>query len=443
MAKLKNISTQDDWDILLGLISEGTLTPVIGKEMYQYIENDQLLPIDNFLTKNLLEKFESADQTFNNLTDAVNYLVNEKTIDSEKIEKEDIVNHLNTAIKKIEFEFPLLTDLLKIVELKYFVNTTIFYDILEKKVKAVRQQETDFKNFSPNGSITWAKDLAKLNNPLVFNVFGSSTEQPAIGDEDLLEFTSQFNEKLRAAPNLEDSLKIKNLLFIGCAYPGWMIRLALRVFTLQPMSQWGRVNPIRKIYVINDQSSFREEQNKILQNYKAISYEGGTKEFMAELLNQWKKKSGGLYDKPKSVFLSYTRDDKAAVENLEKALELLGNIKCWYDKRELKPGDDWEREIIVHIRDADIFIPLISANSLQHEDGYVQKEWFQGHNEWKYRIDKKISAKYLIPVVIDDSPLYGEALKKHFDTDIHITKIPQGIPDGDFLDAIKKILGLV
>jgi hypothetical protein len=132
-----------------------------------------------------------------------------------------------------------------------------------------------------------------------------------------------------------------------------------------------------------------------------------------------------------------------AVENLKKGIEQLGNITCWYDKRELEPGDDWREKIVVNIRKADIFMPLISANSLEHEDGYVQKEWLQGTNEWIFRNADKKADKYLIPVIIDDTKSYGDKITKHFDSKINFTKVPQGNPDAGFLEDIKKILHLV
>ena len=121
----------------------------------------------------------------------------------------------------------------------------------------------------------------------------------------------------------------------------------------------------------------------------------------------------------------------------------MGNITCWYDKRELEPGDDWREKIVVNIRKADLFMPLISMNSLEHEDGYVQKEWMQGINEWIFRNADKQAGKYLVPVVIDDSKLYNDNIAKHFDSKINIAKVPQGNPDQEFLNDIKKILNLV
>ena len=76
----------------------------------------------------------------------------------------------------------------------------------------------------------------------------------------------------------------------------------------------------------------------------------------------WKQKNP--HQKNKMVFLSYTIKDKEAVENLKKAIETINNVTCWYDNREIVPGDDFKTEIAKNIKSADLFIPLISANSL-------------------------------------------------------------------------------
>jgi len=218
-----------------------------------------------------------------------------------------------------------------------------------------------------------------------------------------------------------------------------MVRFALRLLSNEPLHEWGSK---RTIIIVNDPSTLREEQNNFFKNYDVVTYEGSTSEFVHELSNQWKKRNPNA-GKTKSIFLSYTRADMEAVESMKKGIEQIGNVTCWYDKRELEPGDDWREKIVVNIRKADLFMPLISVNSLEHEDGYVQKEWSQGTNEWIFRNADKKADKYLIPVIIDDSKAYGEKISKHFDSKINFTKVPQGNPNTEFLEDIKKILNLV
>ena len=432
----KIFSDQYDWDELLDLITEKKLTPVLGKEMYTFKDGDKLAPLDNYLSQKILELHKVSDRNASSLSEAVNYLENEK-----EIKTMDIIRKLKSIVKDINFELPLLSEFLKITDLNYFINTAVYNTVLENKIYEARKQKTNSINFSINESLSKCPDLNNLTEPFVFNVFGSllNTVDPALSEEDLLEYTGSFKEKMSSDPNIVNALKNKSLLFLGCSFPDWMVRFALRLLSNEPLHDWGSK---RTVIVVNDPSDLRNEQNSFLKNYDVITYEGSTSEFVNELSGQWKKRNP-TDGKNRSIFLSYTRADMQAVENLKKGIEQIGNITCWYDKRELEPGDDWREKIVVNIRKADLFMPLISANSLEHEDGYVQKEWLQGTNEWVFRNADKKADKYLIPVIIDDSKSYGEKIAKHFDSKINFTKVPQGNPDAEFLEDIKKILNLV
>lgn len=431
----KIISDQYDWDELLDFIAEKKLTPIIGKEMYTYKEGEQSLPLESFLTVKLLELHKITDYKTSSLTQAVNHLEIEK-----RIKPMDIIRKLKSIVKEINFELPSLNQFLKITDLSYFINTAVYNNVLEKLITDSRRQQTTSINFSINETFPDCPDLDKLTTPFVFNVFGSllNTVDPALSEEDMLEYTGHFKEKMNGATNLVNTLKNKNLLFLGCSFPDWMVRFALRLLSNEPMHEWGTK---RTIIVVNDPSDQRTYQNEFLKNYDVVTYEGSTADFVNELHAQWKKRNPNA-GAGKSIFLSYTRADTAAVESMKQGIEQLGNVTCWYDKRELEPGDDWREKIVVSIRKADLFMPLISTNSLEHEDGYVQKEWLQGTNEWIFRNASKADARYLVPVVIDDSKLYSDKISKHFDSKINITKVPEGKPGTEFLEDIKKILNL-
>jgi len=432
----KIISDQYDWDELLDFIAEKKLTPVLGKEMYTFTDGDKLAPLDNYLSQKILELHKITEYKASSLSEAVNYLEIEK-----RVKSMDIIRKLKSIVKDINFELPLLSEFLNIASLNYFINTAVYNNVLEKKIFEARKQPATSINFSINEPFADCPDIDKLTSPFVFNVFGSllNTVDPALSEEDMLEYTGFFKEKMSGATNIVSALKNKNLLFLGCTFPDWMVRFALRLLSNEPLHEWGSK---RTIIVVNDPSDLRNEQSAFLKNYDVITWGGSTSEFVKELSGQWKKRNPGD-GKSKSIFLSYTRADMQAVENLKKGIEQIGNVTCWYDKRELEPGDDWREKIVVNIRKADLFMPLISSNSLEHEDGYVQKEWLQGTNEWIFRNADKKADKYLIPVIIDDTKSYGEKISKHFDSKINFTKVPQGNPDTGFLNDIKKILNLV
>jgi hypothetical protein len=431
----KTLSEQSDWDELLDFISDRQLTPIIGKEMYKFKGNDLLIPIDQYLSKQILDAYKITGEPALSLTQAVNFLAN-----ANKIKMMDIVRKLKSIVKEINFEFPLLTEFLGITDLNYFINTAVYNNVLENNLAEVRKQNPTSINFSINEPFSDSNDLERLQEPFVFNVFGSllNTVDPALSEEDMLEYTGYFKEKMKNATNLINALKNKNLLFLGCAFPDWMVRFILRLLSNEPMHDWGAR---RTIIVVNDPSDLRNIQYDFLKNYDVVTYEGNTNDFVNELSKQWKQKNP-LSIKNKMVFLSYTIKDKDAVENLKKAIEGINHVTCWYDNREIVAGDDFKTEIAKNIKSADLFIPLISANSLMHKDGYVQLEWFTADNVNTFRkIDGK-TEKYLMPVVIDETNPYDTNVPKYF-SELSIGKVPSGNPGQEFINQLRETLNLI
>jgi hypothetical protein len=430
----KNLSEQSDWDELLDFITDRQLTPILGKEMYKFKQDDLLMPVDEYLSRQILELNKVTDQPALTLTQAVNYLVNEK-----KVKTMDIIRKLKLMIKEINFEFPLLSQFLSITDINYYINTAVYNNVLENNLTTIRKQTATSINFSINEPFSDCDDLDKLRVPFVFNVFGSllNTVDPALSEEDMLEYTGHFKEKIKNATNIINALKNKNLLFLGCDFPDWMVRFILRLLSNEPMHDWGSK---RTIIVVNDMSDVRKKQYEFLKNYDVVTYDGNTKDFVEELSSRWKQKNPSSV-KNKMIFLSYTVKDKDAVENLKKAIEGINNVTCWYDNREIVPGDDFKTEIAKNIKSADLFIPLISANSLMHKDGYVQLEWFTADNVNTFRKIDGNTGKYLMPVVIDDTNPYDNNVPKYF-SELSIGKVPAGNPGQEFINHVKETLNL-
>lgn len=427
------ISEQSDWDELISFISSKKLTPVIGKEMYKFREDGALQSIESYLSKQLLERSKVTDMPAMPLSDAVDYLGYEKNQ-----KPRDIKSKLIAIEESISFDFPLLSDFLKIKDLNYFINTSVYNRVLEKMIKEARKQEVTSINFSLNEPFTDSDNLEKLEAPFVFNVFGSlqNTVDPALGQEDIMEYAGNFKEKMAAAINISNALKNRNILFLGCAFPDWMMHFTLRLLANEPMHEWGQN---RTIIIVNDDTDYRKKLADKLKNYDVVTYEGNTSDFVEELTRQWQQKNPDDENK-KKIFLSYTRADKEIVENVKQALENMGGVTCWYDNRDLEPGDNWLEKIVVSIRKADFFLPIISNNSLQHKDGYVHKEWAQGQTEWVYRNSSNHTGNYLIPVVVDNSDANSESIAEFFDGNINRIKIEGGNPDEEFLTKIKATL---
>ena len=138
----KIISDQYDWDELLEFIAEKKLTPVIGREMYTFNDGERLAPLDHYLSQKILELHKIADYKAASLPEAVNYLEIEK-----KIKSMDIIRKLKSIVKDINFELPLLNDFLSITSLNYFINTTVYNTVLEKKNSRGKKTGRHFDKF--------------------------------------------------------------------------------------------------------------------------------------------------------------------------------------------------------------------------------------------------------------------------------------------------------
>jgi hypothetical protein len=72
------------------------------------------------------------------------------------------------------------------------------------------------------------------------------------------------------------------------------------------------------------------------------------------------------------VFLCHASDDKPAVRLLYSRLRANG-FEPWIDEENLLPGQDWQREIPIVVRNSDVAIVCLSKSSI-NKAGYIQKE---------------------------------------------------------------------
>lgn len=430
---IKSIATQNDWDDLLDMILGKQVTPVLGKEVYQFLnpQSNQSELLDGWLARQLLSSYQVSGQPEMGLTQAVNYLVGEK-----KVKSWDLVRPLKNWTKSVSFGFPILDQLAGITDLTYFLNTEVYDDILVHALENHTQKTVTNLNWSAR-QFRDCEALESLTAPLVLNIFGSlNAVDLALSDEELLEYTGSFFEGIKSTPNILNALD-QNLLFIGCDFPDWMSRFVIRLLSNEPLHQWGDSN--RKVYFINNDNQFQSQPLDFLRNYELTTYNGTTSEFVQELGSQWQRKNG----KSKMVFLSYSRKDKDSVESLKTSLETIPNLSCWYDKDDITAGDDFKEDIIVNIKKADLFIPLLSANSLADKDSYVFKEWSQADiiKVVKKEENQQVG-NFLMPVTIDDTDRADARIPDFFKS-LNIEQVLQGKPDDKFISDLKKVLGLI
>lgn len=105
--------------------------------------------------------------------------------------------------------------------------------------------------------------------------------------------------------------------------------------------------------------------------------------------------SGGTTEN-QLIFLSYSSPDYNAVLEFYEYL-YSKNYDVWFDKRRLKPGQNWDFEIKRALKAASIIVVFISNNSVDRR-GYVQREIRLALEQAETRLIDDI---YVIPVLLD------------------------------------------
>ena len=125
-----------------------------------------------------------------------------------------------------------------------------------------------------------------------------------------------------------------------------------------------------------------------------------------------------------TVFLSYAKEDRAAVLLIRDALPNFG-LEAWYDESDLLGGDAWDQKIRRQIRDCDFFMPVISANTEARREGYFRREWRLAVER---TLDMTDDTVFLVPVVLDDTAEAHARVPDKFRT-VQWTRIPGGQPN--------------
>lgn len=130
--------------------------------------------------------------------------------------------------------------------------------------------------------------------------------------------------------------------------------------------------------------------------------------------------------KAANTFISYARIDVDIVESIYGML-LYKNHHPWMDIHDIHGGENWLRAIYKAIEKSDIFIAVLSNNSVSRR-GIIQKELKKALDKWDGMLPDDI---YIIPIRIDDCPI--PELLKH----IQILEWNNGNGEKKLLEAIK------
>ncbi len=142
-----------------------------------------------------------------------------------------------------------------------------------------------------------------------------------------------------------------------------------------------------------------------------------------------------MTDPGRAVFLSYASQDARAAQRLCEVLRNAG-VTVWFDQSELRGGDSWDASIRQQIKSCYLFVPMISANTQEREEGYFRREW-------KLAVDRTSDMAgdraFLLPVVIDGTSDLQARVPEKF-REVQRTRLLEGANTDAFVEHVRRLL---
>mgnify|MGYP001434092223 CR=1 FL=1 len=433
---------EDAWDDLLSFIEERRVIPIVGPELLMITtEHGPRLLLD-WVAEKLAARLNvdvSALPRPYTLNDVICWFL------SARGRREEAYVRLRSIIKEANFEPPAaLRKLAAITDFDLYVTTT-FDALLETAINQERfggVPSTEVLSYSPNRVIDLPSERDQLQRPLVYHLFGKLAASPSyvISDEDLLEFICALQSERLAPEKLFHELEHNHLLFIGSNFTNWLARLFLRMAKRHRLSDPRDVGEV----LADDHSGQDDRLVSFLQQVSVRTriYQGAER-FVDELHARWQARripvSAAASPAParflppprempdNAVFISYAREDLAAVQQIKSGLEAAG-IVTWFDMDRLQVGEDYDRQIQRNIARCSYFIPVVSAHTQRRLEGYFRREWSYAMDRVRNMAD---GALFILPVSIDDTTA-AEALVPDKFKALHFSHLPGGHVPFDF-----------
>ncbi len=442
------LGTLDDdaWDDLLSFIEERRVIPIVGPELLLVsTERGPRLLMDwvaEKLAGRLNVNIAELPQPYT-LNDVICWFL------SARGRREEAYVRMRSIIKEANFEPPAaLRRLAAITDFDLFVSTT-FDPLLESAINLERfngAPSTEVLSYAPNRVADLPVERDRLQRPVVYHLFGKVSASPTyvISDEDLLEYICALQSEHLAPEKLFHELEHSHLLFIGSNFTNWLARLFLRMAKRQRLSDPRDVGEV----LADDHSSQDDRLMAFLQQVSVRTriYRGAER-FVEELHERWqarRKPAAAAAPSPaarfapparempdNAVFISYAREDLAAVQLIKAGLETAG-ITTWFDIDRLEGGDDYDRKIQRNIARCSYFIPVISVNTERRLEGYFRREWSYAMDRVRNMAD---GALFILPVSVDATNAAGALVPDKFKA-LHFTQLPGGQVPPEFAQRL-------
>ncbi len=439
------------WDQLTQLIAEERVVPVLGRDLLIVRYKGREERLYALVAKRLAQYLQVAGDELpmggEIYTVVCRYLEHGNRI-------EDVYAALKVVMPVAE-ELSIPEPLLKLAAIhpfKLFVTTT-FDPLLVRAINHVRfdgTSKTRVLSYSPNAVEDLPGPIDTLDRPTAYYLLGRLSAIPAyaVTEEDILEFLHSLQSASRHPNLLLDELNRANLLILGCGFEDWLARFFMRATKRHRLlGATGGTDYVADAKITND-----TDLVLFLRRFSTRTklYEGGgALKFIDELHRRWterfpQRQSDGRTDtrpfvsadqmEPGVVFLSYASEDKSVAVKIKEALEDVG-VDVFFDKNDLRAGEDYEVKLRRAISESSLFLPVISQNTLTRQRRFFRIEWNQALEE---ALKVAPSERYIIPVVIDATSPTEPGLPERF-RKLHWESLPDGRVAMDFANMIRTL----
>jgi len=427
------------WDQLLESIEREQVIPIVGPGLSLISAEDGEIPLEKFLAVELGKRFRIDGDNDVTLSDIVaGCLKGGRPID-------ELYTVINTVLSQSPVEAAGgLRKLAKIENFKLFVTTS--FDLLleqaidQERFNGARQtvslgyNKRDVQDCDVRGS------LRRLQNPVVYHLLGklSPLREYVLSDDDLLEFIYDLHNGPRPE-QLFDALRANYLLLLGGNFSDWLVRLFLRLVKGSPLSY-----PRPALEILADDRA-REDASLVafLSVYSPTTriFSGSAPEFIDELWKRWSARTRDRKsvkpDGQRAVFISYAREDRAALTKLSAGLGAAG-FTVWTDEL-LRPGEAYDARLRKLIDTCAVFVPLLSQNTERDvRDAYFRREWHFAEERDTRNFE---DVRFILPLVIDGTSRSELRTVPRVFLKKHILSAPGGEPTEEVLTAITEALG--
>lgn len=447
----------DAWDDLLNFIEEKRVIPIIGPELLKVETESGPRLFYDWLADKLAAKLgvdtTQLPQPYN-LNDVVCWFL------SSRGRREDTYTRIRSILREIAFEPPkALRQLAEITDFDLFVTTT-FDSFLEQAINEQRfagAQSTEVIAYTPNRMTDIPSEREDLQRPVVYHLLGKCSASPSyvVSDEDMLEFVCALQREHLTPEKLFYELEHSHILLIGSNFSNWLARLFLRMAKRRRLSDPRDVGEV----LADDHSGSDDRLMAFLQQVSVRTrVYTGAEQFVDELHRRWMARRNPKlaadvisihgntapqrFMPPErempdnAVFISYAREDLAAVQKLKSALDAAG-VKVWFDMERLESGDDFDRKIQKNIARCAYFIPVISNATERRLEAYFRREWSYALDRTRNMAD---DALFILPVAIDPIDERNAKVPDKFKA-VHITQMAGGAATAEFVARLQALLG--